>query len=445
MRHDSVMIRTLILLLAAPFAALPAAAAPVLMIAIDGLRPQEWQRTDNGQPLPNLRGLARAGVSAAVTGVLPTVTYPSHTTLITGAAPRRHGIDANLTFDPFRRNRGGWYWYASDIKAQTLWQAAVAAGLKSVNVHWPVSVGVTGLTANLPQIWHTGMPDDDKLLAALATPGLPAALVADAGPYPPGIDEGIAADEARAAHAIALMRRERPAFTTVYLTAFDHEQHEAGPDTAAAFAVLARIDAAVGRLVAAARAIDPATTIVLVSDHGFAPISRTTNLFLPFIKAGLIRLSADGSSIVGWDAVPWIDGGSAAIVLARPEDAALNARVAQVLAEAAADPAAGIDRVLDSKAIAAAGGSEAASFWVNCRPGWAMGDDLHGTQGGPTTSRGTHGYFPDVPAMRTSLIAVGPGLPAGRDLGLIDMRAIAPAVAARLGVRLRDAELPAAF
>lgn len=438
------MMRTLILF-AALIGAAPALSAPVLMIAIDGLRPQEWQRTDNGQPLPNLRGLARAGVSAAVIGVLPTVTYPSHTTLLTGAAPRRHGIDANLTFDPLRRNQGGWYWYASDIKAQTLWQAAVGAGLKTVNVHWPVSVGVAGLAANLPQIWHTGMPDDDKLLAALATPGLPAAMVAEAGAYPPGIDEGIAADEARAAHAIALMRRERPAFTTVYLTAFDHEQHEAGPDTPAAWAVLARIDAAVGRLVATARAIDPATTIVLVSDHGFAPISRTTNLFLPLVKAGLIRLSADGKAIASWDAVPWIDGGSAAIVLARPDDAALKARVAQVLAETAADPAAGIDRIIDSQAIAAAGGSAAASFWVNSKPGWAMGDALQGTQGSPTTSRGTHGYFPDVPAMRTSLIAVGPGLPAGRDLGLIDMRGIAPAVAARLGVRLRDAELPPAF
>jgi hypothetical protein len=56
-----------------------------------------------------------------------------------------------------------------------------------------------------------------------------------------------------------------------------------------------------------------------------------------------------------------------------------------------------------------------------------------------------HGYFPDVPAMRASLIANGPGISAGRDLGVIDMRAIAPAVAARLGVTLKDAKTPAAF
>ena len=71
--------------------ALPAAAAPpLLMIAIDGLRPQEWQRRDNGLDLPALRGLAAGGTSAAVTGVLPTVTYPSHTTA-PGRRGRSHG------------------------------------------------------------------------------------------------------------------------------------------------------------------------------------------------------------------------------------------------------------------------------------------------------------------------------------------------------------------
>ena len=423
--------------------ALPAAAAPpVLMIAIDGLRPQEWQRRDNGLDLPALRGLAAGGTSAAVTGVLPTVTYPSHTTLITGATPRRHGIANNLTFDPLRGNADGWYWYASDIKADTLWQAASRAGRTVVNVHWPVSVGVAGLTANLPQIWRTGMADDDKMMAALATPGLP---LAEAGPYPTGKDESVAGDEGRTKHAIALLRRVRPDFATVYLTGFDHEQHEAGPDSPAARAVLVRIDAAVGQLVAAARAINPQTTVVIVSDHGFAPTARTTNLFEPFIKAGLIRLTPDRSAIASWDAIPWMAGGSAAIRLARPDDAALTAKVAAVLAEVAADPAAGIDRVMDAAGIAAAGGSADAAFWVNCQPGWLMGGKLDGVKGEATTTKGMHGYFPDVPAMRASLIANGPGITAGRDLGVIDMRAIAPAVAAQLGVSLRDAEKPAAF
>ena len=102
---------------------------------------------------------------------MPTLTYPSHVTLLTGVTPATHGVTGNLTFDPYNTNQYGWDWYASDIKVPTLWDAAHAAGLSTANVHWPVSVGAP-VDWNLPQIWRTGSPDDRKLLAALATPGL---------------------------------------------------------------------------------------------------------------------------------------------------------------------------------------------------------------------------------------------------------------------------------
>ena len=54
--------------------------------------------------------------ATGVRGVIPTVTYPSHATLVTGVSPAIHGIHSNTTFDPLPKNQGGWYWYASDIK-----------------------------------------------------------------------------------------------------------------------------------------------------------------------------------------------------------------------------------------------------------------------------------------------------------------------------------------
>jgi predicted AlkP superfamily pyrophosphatase or phosphodiesterase len=63
-----------------------ARAAPVLMISIDGLRPADVQDAEaRGLKVPNLRRfLAEGTYATGVNGVLPTVTYPSHTTLITG-------------------------------------------------------------------------------------------------------------------------------------------------------------------------------------------------------------------------------------------------------------------------------------------------------------------------------------------------------------------------
>jgi len=89
--------------------------------------------------------------------------------LLTGAAPARHGVGNNLTFDPSSINQVGWDWCAEDIKAPALWQAARQAGLATANVHWPVSVGAPA-DHNLPQVWRTGHEDDRKLMRALATP-----------------------------------------------------------------------------------------------------------------------------------------------------------------------------------------------------------------------------------------------------------------------------------
>jgi hypothetical protein len=269
-----------------------AAASPVLLISLDGLRPDDvTQATSRGLKLPALAALMREGAYAeGVTGVLPTLTYPSHTTLVTGVAPAVHGIANNLTFDPLNRNQQGWYWYAADIRVPTLWQAAHAAGLRTANVHWPVTVGAAGIDDNLPQIWRTGMDDDRKLLGALATPGLLPGLEQKLGRYADGIDETVEGDAVRVRFAEALLAGDKPGFMTVYLAGIDHEEHHSGPGSAAANATIERTDALVGELIAAARAAMPDVTIAVVSDHGFLPVATDVNLFAPFIAAGLVTL-----------------------------------------------------------------------------------------------------------------------------------------------------------
>ena len=440
------MLRRIVITIAALVAcAAPACAAPVLLISIDGLRPGDvLEAEQRGLKVPNLRRFVALGAHATgVVGVLPTVTYPSHTTLITGASPARHGIVGNTTFDPLQINTSGWFWFTSDIKLPTLWSVAAAAGITVANVHWPVSVGAKGVTWNLPQIWRTGHADDAKLLGALATPGLIPELEAAIGEtYAQGINETIDGDENRARFAAALIRRHRPGFATVYLTGLDHQQHEDGPDTPTAHAVLERIDTAVGLVIRAERAAHPDAVIAVVSDHGFAPVARDTNLFRVFIDAGLITLDGSGK-VTGWEAMPWPTGGSAAVVLARPGDPSVQQRVAALLAQLKADPANGIATIATTRQIAAMHGNPAASFVVDFAPGTEAGR-FTDQAGGLTSAahiKGTHGWFPASPAMRSTFLIMGPGIPARRSLGEIDMRSIAPTLARIMHVRLSGAEL----
>ncbi|HEY2458869.1 MAG TPA: alkaline phosphatase family protein, partial [Candidatus Acidoferrum sp.] len=90
----------------------------LVVISVDGLRPDYVTAADaHGAKIPTLRRFLKEGTYAdGVTGVVPTVTYPSHTTLVTGVWPAKHGIFANTTFDPLQKNYQGWYWYAEDIR-----------------------------------------------------------------------------------------------------------------------------------------------------------------------------------------------------------------------------------------------------------------------------------------------------------------------------------------
>jgi predicted AlkP superfamily pyrophosphatase or phosphodiesterase len=414
----------------------------VLLLSIDGLKPEAVLEADrHGLKVPNLRAFMKHGAYAsAVRGVLPTLTYPSHMTLLTGASPARHGILANTTFDPLNRNERGWYWYTEDVRVTTLWDAAAAAHLRTANVYWPTSVGAN-IDFNLPQIWRTGTPDDLKLQRALSTRGLVQELSASLGPYPGGMDETVADDEIRARFAIRLIQTKHPDFITVYMTGLDTEQHASGPFSAATNAVLERLDAIVGSLRAAAEREAPGrATMCIVSDHGFAPVAHDVNLYTAFLSAGLFSVD-ESNKILAWRAIPWPAGGAAAVMLANPKDDALRAQVGTLLQKLAIDPANGIDRVLNHEEIVAQRGFPDATFLVSFQIGYEFGYQYSGPLITKPSNLGMHGYLPERPEMRSSFFIVGPQLPAGRALGEIDMRQIAPTIAHVLHVNLKDAEL----
>jgi predicted AlkP superfamily pyrophosphatase or phosphodiesterase len=433
------LVAAITLLAGAASAQQPVQKPLLLLISIDGLRPDYVTAADaHGAKVPNLRRFLTEGAFAqGVVGVIPTVTYPSHTTLITGAAPATHGILANTTFDPLRENRGGWYWYSEDIRVATLWDAAARAGLSTASVQWPVSVGAR-VTWNIPEFWRAGTADDAKLLRAVSTPGLLAELEPDLGPYPRALTPE--SDDQRTRYAAAILEKKRPNLLTLHLVSLDHVQHTTGPFSAETMATLERVDAAVGTLRAVAERLAPGGAFVaVVSDHGFGKTTKQLNLHAEFRRVGLITVGGQGR-VTDWKAMPWTAGGAIAIVLKDPADAATTAEVRALLDRLAADPAHGIDRVLDAAALRDRGGFPTAAFLVGLKPDWDAGSSLSGPLVGAPSVAGMHGHLPDLPDLHAAFFVVGPGVPAGRALGVIDMRDIATTLARRLGLALPAAE-----
>jgi predicted AlkP superfamily pyrophosphatase or phosphodiesterase len=416
--------------------------APLLVvISVDGLRPDYITAADaHGAKVPHLRKFLREGSYAqGVTGVIPTVTYPSHTTLVTGVWPAKHGILANLTFDPLQKNHEGWYWYAEDIRVPTLWDAAAAAGRTTASIQWPVTVGAK-INWNIPEFWRAGTPEDAKLLRVVSTPGLLTEGKAAVGEYRGGIDATPESDEVRGKYAVWILENKHPAVLTLHLIALDHIEHEAQAFSPKAMAVLERLDAVIGKVREAAdRAAPGRAFVAVVSDHGFANYDQQLNLFPAFRKANLFSVD-DKGKISDWRAMPWDTGGSAAIVLKDPKNGMTLATVRALLAKLAADPANGIDRVLEGEELHRKGGYPNASFFVGLKPGWHTGSALSGPVVSSVKAGGTHGELPDLPDLRASFFLVGPGVPAGKNLGLIDMRDVAPTLAKEAGLSLPTAD-----
>jgi len=413
----------------------------LVVISVDGLRPDYITAADQHEAkVPELRRFLKEGTYAdGVTGVVPTVTYPSHTTLMTGVWPARHGILANTVFDPLGKNYQGWYWYAEDIRVPTLWDAAAAAGRTTASIQWPVTVGAK-ITWDIPEYWRAGTPDDAKLLRAVTTPGLLAEGKVAIGEYRGGIDTSAEADEVRGKYAVWILQSKHPGLLTLHLTALDHMEHEAQPFSPEAIAVLERLDAVIGKIRKAAEQLAPARAFVaVVSDHGFVNYDQQLNLFPAFREAKLVSTDEKGN-VTDWRAMPWVTGGSAAIVLKDPKDEATLGEVRTLLAKLAHDPANGIDRVLEAEELHTRGGYPNASFFVSLKPGWRTASSMTGPVISKGKPGGTHGELPDLPDLRAAFFLVGPGVPAGKDLGLIDMRDVAPTLAKEAGLSLPSAD-----
>jgi predicted AlkP superfamily pyrophosphatase or phosphodiesterase len=426
---------------------------PVLMISIDGLKPEYITQADaHGMKIPYLRTLISNGAYAeGVVGIWPTITYPSHTTLITGVWPAEHGITNNQAFDPYQRFGGAWNWYAPEIRVPTLWRVAHEAGLRTASVGWPVSVGNTDVDFLIPEYWRganvsgSTNPGDARMMAALARPDtLIQQIEPVAGPYMNGNDTSVGGDETKTRYALEILRRYKPAFMTLHLSSLDESQHQHAPFSPEACADLEALDGLVAELARQEFANDPAAVVLVVSDHGFMKISHSVNLAIPFIEAGLIDATATpGKALVvnSWKAEPWMADGMAAIMLRDPSDRATEQQVKTMLDKLASDPDSGIARVLDHEEIVKRGGFPDAAFLVVFKPGYETGSALTGNLVTPIAgSKGTHGFSPEYPEMRSSFFALGVGVAHHRDLGTVDMRQIAPTVAGILHVKMPTAK-----
>jgi predicted AlkP superfamily pyrophosphatase or phosphodiesterase len=427
----------------------------VILISLDGLDARYLRRADQfGLRIPTLRRLMREGSTAhaGVVSVYPSITYPAHTTIVTGARPRRHGVYGNEEFDPADPQSRSGLWFKSSIRADTLWDAAARAGLSVGLVSWPVAGGAGDW--NMPEFWRPGGTQADSLsdIHANARPKDLPAEIAAREPSLYALATADEQDDMRTRFAEHIIREKRPRLVLVHLFDLDHFQHDYGPFSKEAFAILEKVDGYVARILRAAGEAGtlPETAVFVVSDHGFRPVRKLIHPGVFFQHWGLIKLKevADGKGktrtvVADWQAWPYVANGSCAVMLRDPDDEATASRVSLILSnfrEAQAGGHRAVLEVLPGKHLDGLGVHPSAALMLEAAEGYSFGSNLTGAPVTDNTQRGAHGYLPTRRDYRASFVASGAGVARRGDLGEVRMIDIGPTVARSLGLTLRDAE-----
>lgn len=275
---------------------------PLLVISVDGLDQRYLDNRDRlGLKIPHLRRLLREGQwSAGVIGVVPTITWPSHTTLITGVDPTVHGILSN------RRpaSEGGDYpWSARLLKAHTILDAAHDVGMRSATVTWPVTVDAP-VAFNLPEYFQRrrGGGMDMRSIENKANP--PDSIKRISATFPSFPHEWMD-DCTRTQAVVYLLTVAKPDLLLVHLVDLDSEEQDNGPFSREANAVLEYTDELIGQMM---EALPAGYAMALLSDHGFERVDTVINLNALAAKQSVSGIRSEGGIVISGnpDATAWL-------------------------------------------------------------------------------------------------------------------------------------------
>jgi predicted AlkP superfamily pyrophosphatase or phosphodiesterase len=405
----------------------------VIFLTIDGFRPDFY--LDSGWQTPNLHALMKDGAYAkGVNSVFPSMTYPSHTTLVTGVQPAKHGIYYNNIFTPDGARQQP-YWQDSSIHVPTIWKAAKDKGMTVASLYWPVSANAP-VDYNIPDIGGLG----DEVREQYSLPkGFYAEVKKEVFGGVDKIDHGKNQNIAKIAAYI--IKKSKPELMTIHVFSVDGAAHAVGRNGTQVQEAVADADAAVGIIMEALKAagIWENTVLLIGGDHGFYDVKKSISPNVWLKEAGLINDLNTGD----WKAQFNTVGGSAYLYLKDPSDNATVNKVKSIL-QSQPDSVKQYYRIISKEQLNKGGYNPNVSFALTAEHDASFGNASTGNAIKPGKG-GAHGHFPDTKNIRTGLVAHGPGIRKGAVIQEMELRDMTPIMMKLLGIPFPkvDGKIPA--
>ena len=415
----------------------------VVLISIDGFPADSWR--DPALPLPILRELAANGASAnAMTTSNPAITWPCHTSLVTGVTPQKHGVLFNGLLTRQGPNKPHkiepWVDKSRLVFAPTVYDVAHRAGLTTAESDW-VAITRPGTInysfAELPD--PKGAVVRDMIAAGVVTEEDIGFMQSGSGRR-----KVLWRDDIWTKATRFMITRYKPNLVMHHTLNTDSTHHRYGPGSEPGYTALAHADRLVSDII---RSVDEAglrdkTTFIITTDHGFKKVTHYAYPNVVLKQAGLVKTA--GPSVSHCDVWTMSQGGIAFVYVMDPaRKAELLPKLKEMFAKAD-----GVARVIDAR--------EANQFGMPTpEQNQGMGDlilypknnyafsasVLGDVTTGPTTNYGgTHGYNNADTELDGIFIASGAGIKKGVKLDRVRNLDVAPTIARILGLELPNVD-----
>lgn len=412
----------------------------LVIISIDSMGYKDL--ADLSNLAPNLTKLRDQGSWVKrIEGVSPTLTYPSHTTIVTGQYPAVHGIINNTKLQP-KRESSDWLWYHRYIKVLTLYDLAHQKGLTTAALLWPVT-GSSKIDYNLAEIF-SNRPWSNQVLVSLksSSPKFIYEMNKKYGHMLHGIKQPWR-DDFITACAVDTLENKKPDLMLLHLVDLDSMRHRYGVNSAEAKAAWQRQDKRIGQIINATKKAGTFadTNFVIVGDHYQIDVNKMIHLNMIFEKEGWLE-SIPGKPTYknNWTVTAKNCDGEAYIYTCGKVDLK---KVKESFAQVE-----GIEAIYDQKEAIAKGADPNCSFLVAAKPGYYFTDEVNRpaiveevdptTLDEPNRYKGMHGFDPNEPNYFTSAIFFGPDINSGVTVEKSKMVNEAPTLARLLNVKFPE-------
>ncbi len=371
----------------------PPLTSHVILISIDGLRIEDLNNSKLKIPtLKNLRD--RGSFALHLESVYPSQSIPAHATIVTGMLPADHGITADAPFDEKKgQTSAEKYHLASELKADTIWQAAKRAGLQTASINFPLTE-----KAEMDFASQTSVTD--------------------------------------------LLEKNRPQLLLMKFDEVANSLQRFGGGSIEAIAALEKVDATLKTILDSVEraGLMNETTFLLVSSHGYAKVEQEFCPNVILARKGFLTLDGAGN-ITSWIAATHASGGAAAIYLQEQHNEETGKALEEIFAEIHKKEGSPLWRVISKKDAAKLGADPRAALFLEAAPGFMISEQATGKKVTDklkvSAGRAASGYLPSRSEMRGVLIAAGKGIKPKTQIEYARLVDIAPTIARLLGLELK--------